>query len=117
MDLPFVTNAAFIDLKEFQAFLSHAQATHPECDTLQINFIRYDIEWPESWVREAGEQLSQVSLQFFPVKAVDNAGWVVDGPQTSRVVSFRVCPPGANYKEGVSGICPPKGNCSDQEIS
>lgn len=113
-DLPSMTNAVFIDIKEFQAFLSEAQASHPDCDTLQVNFIRYELAKDEYWISAAGNNLSQVSLQMFPVKAADKLNWKVNNPAGVDVVTFAVCPPGPDYKEKISGICPPKGSCSEQ---
>lgn len=110
-NLPFVTNAAFIKLEMLESFLSQAKTNHPDCDTLQINFIRYDLNNAENWISPAGENLSQVSLQLFPVKVQNMENWQVTLPVENLITTFCFCPPVANYKEGVSGICPPRGNC------
>jgi hypothetical protein len=110
--LPIRTNAAFIKLAQLEQFISQVRTSHPSADTFQINIIRYPLPANTPDLEVAGNNLSQVSLMFIPVRTINASSWsvqtVVD--QNNQALSLSINDPNSPTHVD-NGLCPPKGSC------
>jgi hypothetical protein len=118
-DIRSITNAAFIKIKELQDFIDEAKQKHGnKFDTLQINFIRYNLAKDEKdRILTAGNGLSQVSLIFVAVRTIEAKNWTVEKlkDDSDNVFTLSINEPEGNDPQGagdpVDGLCPPKEGC------
>ena len=108
-DLPFITDAAFITRKHLDEFV---KGQPPNCDALKICFVRFPSIPPDpDKILAAGNNLTQVSLIFVPLKETNLANWTSTeiADANGNIETLCVCEPGV--LDPATGVCPPKKGC------
>lgn len=119
--LPFKTRGAVIELDALDNFLKAEKQKHPDTfDGIRIYFVRYELDpppiKPDNILKATeGNNLSQVSLVFAPVKIKGRTQWDVEDlrNQDQTFSTFCICHPEDNTKPDQTGVCPPKIGCPD----
>jgi hypothetical protein len=107
--LEIVTDAVFVTRKHFDQFLSRLPQNH---DAFKICFIRHDTPPLDPRILPAGNNVTQLSLIFVPMKNTDRVTWksteAADDDGTIRTLCF--CEPGRRDDDN-TGHCPPASGC------
>jgi hypothetical protein len=107
IELPVVTNAAFITRKHFEEFQSSLPADY---DALKFCFVRFPATPPDpTKILPAGNNLTQISLIIVGTKKTDRVTWNSTGVTdvNGNLITLCVCEPGENDDDN-TGVCPPK---------
>ena len=120
-DLPFKTKGAVIELDALTNFLNAEKQKHGiRFDGVRIYFVRYDLGTPpikRNNIGKAieGNNLSQVSLVFAPVRIKGRTQWEVEDlkNQDQKFSTFCICHPEDDTAPDQTGVCPPKIGCPD----
>lgn len=105
--LPILTDAVFITRKHFDEYV---KGLPQDYDALKICFVRFESNPPDpDRILEAGNNLTQVSLIFVPVKNTDQSTWTSTGvtDQNDVLRTLCVCEPNIDDQNN-TGVVPPK---------
>ena len=97
MNLPILTNAVFVTR---------------EHDAYKICFIRHDSPPLDTRISPAGNNLTQLSLIFVPMKDTNQATWEsTEADENGMISTLSFCVPG-RPDNNTTGHCPPASGCN-----
>ena len=100
------TNAVFITKKHLSDFVD---GLPQPCDAVKICFVRFSSTPPDPvTIKDAGNNLTQVSLIFVPLSNTNSATW--ESTEIAGENSLCVCEPTVDDTNS-TGVCPPKKGC------
>ena len=106
------TDAVFVTRKHLAMFV---RSLPQECDALKIMFIRHQTPPQDPRIKSVGNNLTQLSLIFVPLKDTNNSTWVgtTITDQNDKVLTLCFCEPGEidRPERDSTGHCPPASGC------
>ena len=108
-DFRIMTDAVFVTKKHLEEFLDTLRTDNLQHNAYKICFIRHETPTSDRRILPAGNNLTQLSLIFVPVKNTNTGRWdssteAKNGDKTITTLCF--CKPG--IEDGKStGHCPP----------
>ena len=108
-----MTDAVFVTRDHLLEFLNN---TPSGLDAYKICFIRHDTPPLDDRISAAGNNLTQLSLMFVPVKDTNTVTWksTEANDQDGKITTLCFCVPG--IPDGNStGHCPPASGCPDPD--
>jgi|KBSSwiStaDraftv2_1062776.scaffolds.fasta_scaffold1113950_1 hypothetical protein len=109
MNLPILTNAVFVTREHLDRFLNSLPREH---DAYKICFIRHDSPPLDTRISPAGNNLTQLSLIFVPMKDTNQATWEsTEADENGMISTLSFCVPG-RPDNNTTGHCPPASGCN-----
>lgn len=108
-DFRIVTDAVFVTKDHLETFLSGLPSEH---DAYKICFIRHETPPLDDRISPAGNNLTQLSLIFVPVKDTNKSTWKsteATNPD-GTITTLCFCKPGVPDRNS-TGHCPPASGC------
>ena len=110
---PLETESAGISLSELEDYITAVKATYPaDLNGIRICFVRYPLPANKNKIKSSGNNLSQLSIVFVPVKSFDAATGMGDDYKvgtSEQVYALAFTNPEGTEDPGDSSIlCPPR---------
>ena len=110
---PLETESAGISLSELEDYITAVKATYPaDLNGIRICFVRYPLPANKNKIKSSGNNLSQLSIVFVPVKSFDPATGMGDdykvGTSEQVYALAFTDPEGAEDPGDSSILCPPR---------
>ena len=107
------TESAGISLSELEDYITAVKATYPaDLNGIRICFVRYPLPANKNKIKSSGNNLSQLSIVFVPVKSFDPATGMGDdykvGTSEQVYALAFTDPEGAEDPGDSSILCPPR---------
>ena len=116
-NLEIITDAVFVSRGHFKGFVDSLPT---DCDAIKICFIRHKLPRPDSRIlpAEQGNDLTQLSLIFVPVKNTDFETWksTEATDQNGLIPTLCFCEPG-KPDGNRTGHCPPASGCPSPDTN
>ena len=107
-NLPIKTDAIFVTRQHLNEFLTNL----PPHDAYKICFIRHDSPPLDTRISPAGNNLTQLSLIFVPMKDTNQATWEsTEADENGMISTLSFCVPG-RPDNNTTGHCPPASGCN-----
>ena len=106
------TESAGISLSELEDYITALKATYPaDLNGIRICFVRYPLPANKNKIKSSGNNLSQLSIVFVPVKSFDPAKSIGDANKvgtSEQVFALAFADPDGSDPGDTSILCPPK---------
>lgn len=109
-DLEIITDAVFVTRDHLEEFLTSLNNL-PNHDAYKICFIRHDTPPLDDRISPAGNNVTQLSLIFVPLKNTDRITWTSEEvTENGLIPTLCFCEPGRPDRNS-TGHCPPASGC------